>query len=335
MLISLKRLRHVNAQKCFSIERFIQNTLKLNLSDQKILIALSGGADSTALLLILIALKNRLGISEIGAAHLNHLIRDEAKRDESFCKELCQKLGIDFVSQTTDVPKLSQDRSIGLEEAAREARYDFLLKEKEDKGYHWLAFGHQLEDLAEDQFMRILRGSGWPALGGMDAINLQNNTMRPLLLTSKKDLQNILKDFSIKHVEDHTNLEPFCLRNRIRLKVTPFFIEENPNYLERAANLWEMAQMDKISLEKIMPKIIKQEPGKIILREEKLQLTKSLRFRLYKASLDLLGSGQAVYENILKLDQLWKEKRTGSSIQFPGNKVAYIERSQIIFQKNK
>lgn len=354
--LTLQTIPPATAHFCLKVENFVADDLKVSLHDKALLVALSGGIDSTALLIILHLLRQRLN-STLSAAHLNHGIRPEAEQDQAFCQKLCSALSIPFHTRTIDVPALCRNGA-GLEETARTTRYDYLFSLKSTVHYDYLVTGHQLNDLAEDCLMRLIRGAGWPALGGMTAFDERKTILRPLLLQPKADLTHLLSSLGIPHVEDASNTDMFSLRNRVRLKIIPLLMAENPSFLERIATLWKQAQMDKDSLTEILAPILQEatagtgaprpypcqkhapsapspcgSPPLTLYKDHLLSLPKSFRVRAYKAALDMLGEGQVPSDTLLKLDQAWVQKKSRAVFQFGHGKTANIHKQSIIFYK--
>ncbi len=207
-----------------AVSAYICDKRLLDTGD-KVLCALSGGADSVALLLLLKELEGRLGI-KVFAAHLNHGIRgNEADRDEHFCAELCDKIGVPFISERVDVPVAAKERKMGLEAAAREVRYEFLSSACIRFGCNKIATAHHADDNIETVLLHMLRGCGLNGLKGISPI--RGNIIRPLLAVRKQELEAFLADKGVSFVHDSTNDELDCTRNYIRHKILPHIYEIN------------------------------------------------------------------------------------------------------------
>ena len=192
------------------------------LMDRGILVGLSGGADSVFLLRFLREYKRREEKSfHILALHVNHGIRgDEAKRDEDFSKQLADELGVEFMSRHVDVPTISKESGLGIEETARNARYSIfsdILSGRNDLGC--ISVAHNATDNTETVLFNILRGSGISGMCGIKPI--RDNIIRPLINVSKDDITSAISDFGIPYVVDSTNLSDEYSRNYIRHKVIP------------------------------------------------------------------------------------------------------------------
>ncbi len=184
--------------------------------------ALSGGTDSVALLALLRALAPELGI-ELRAAHFHHGLRGaEADRDEAFCRDLCRDWGIPYVSRRGDAAAHAAGTKQSLEEAARALRYAFL----EEVSPGLIATAHNLDDNAETMLLHLLRGTGPRGLGGIPPV--RGRIVRPVLCLTRAELAAYLSARGIPHVEDSTNADDDCLRNRLRHRVLPLLRSENP-----------------------------------------------------------------------------------------------------------
>ncbi len=191
----------------------------LILNGDRVLVAFSGGADSVALIMLLWAIREKLGI-EVLAAHLNHGIRGaEADRDEEFCSELCQKNGIILIRGHVDVPNECKRTGEGLEECARRLRYAFLEETAEKLSCNKIATAHHADDNIETVLLHMIRGCGLNGLSGIPP--KRGNIIRPLLSFRKKELTDALKDIEQGFVYDSTNSEDDASRNLLRHTVLP------------------------------------------------------------------------------------------------------------------
>lgn len=195
---------------------------------ERIVCAVSGGADSMALLWGVYLLKEKLEL-DVSAAHFNHQLRGaESHRDESFVRDFCAGYHIPFVSGSGQVVAGKK----GLEAAAREARYAFL------KGLSGkIATAHTADDNAETILMHLVRGTGLKGLGGIAPVN--GNLIRPMLNITRSEVLAFLEEYSIPYVEDSSNSGDDFLRNRLRHHVMPLLKAENPSL---AQNLSATAQ---------------------------------------------------------------------------------------------
>ncbi len=184
-----------------------------------VLVGLSGGADSVALLHFLVELRRREEYFPIVAVHINHMIRgDEANRDECFSEALASELGVEFLSCRVDVPKMAKERSLGIEEAARNARYSEFRKIISSRNdIDTIAVAHNSSDNLETVLFNIMRGSGSNGASGIEPV--RDNIIRPLIDIDKASILEMLNICGIQYVTDSTNLDTDYTRNFLRHKV--------------------------------------------------------------------------------------------------------------------
>ncbi len=188
-------------------------------SGDKILVGLSGGADSCALLHVLCKLSTTLGFTLV-AAHLNHGIRgDEALRDQNHSKAFSEKLGIPFVTEQVSVPQYAEQNKMSEEMAARKLRYDFFKEVCDKHSCNKIAVAHNQNDSVETILLNLIRGSGSKAMDGIKPIN--GNVIRPLIETTREEIEQYLKKCKIDFVVDSTNLEDNYARNIVRNQIIP------------------------------------------------------------------------------------------------------------------
>lgn len=215
-------------------------------------VALSGGADSMALLNVLLELKDELGIT-VEAAHFNHLIRGlEADRDEEFVKEQCKRLGVKLYSGQGDVPKKSQTEGISLETAAREMRYDYLSRINKD----FVATAHTASDNLETVLFNLSRGA---AIDGLCGIPPKRDIfIRPLILASRQHIEDYCKENNIPFVTDSTNLSDDYTRNKIRHNIIPVLKELNPSVERSVTRMTVNLRADSAYLNKLATDFLKE-----------------------------------------------------------------------------
>ena len=185
----------------------------------KVLCAVSGGADSICLLRVMLALKEEYNIS-LYVANVNHLIRgEEAEHDSNFVKTICEAEGVECFYREYDVPAISRQQKIGEEECGRKLRYEFFDEISEKLGGVKIATAHNLGDNAETVLFRLIRGSSSNGLGGIK--NRRGNIIRPLLDVSRDEIEKYLEENNFSWCEDSTNKLAIYSRNRLRLCVIP------------------------------------------------------------------------------------------------------------------
>ena len=207
------------------VERYIEK-YKLLKSSELYLVALSGGADSVALLLLL---KN--AHFNVHAAHCNfHLRGEESDRDEAFCVELCKGLGVELHRAHFDTREYAELHKVSIEMAARELRYKWFEQLREDIGAAGICVAHHRDDSVETVLLNLVRGTGLRGLTGIQPRN--GNILRPLLCVSRAEIEAFLAEKGQKYVTDSTNLKADVQRNIVRLEVLPLLRKLNPAVAE-------------------------------------------------------------------------------------------------------
>lgn len=209
----------------------------------RVLCALSGGADSMCLLHSLCRLRDKLCI-EVMAAHYNHTLRGaESDRDETFVREQCAQLQVVLIVGRGEVAAAAKQTGRGLEETAREMRYSFLQQTAQEVGAQVVATAHNANDNAETVLMHLIRGTGLRGLTGIAPV--RGNIIRPLLTTTRVEIEAYLAAQGISFVEDSTNADEAYTRNRIRHSVLPLLEDICPGTLERLNQTAETLRKDE------------------------------------------------------------------------------------------
>lgn len=218
-----------------SFQKLIEEE-KLVEENDKILVALSGGPDSVALLRLLLEIKDKYKI-ELGLCHINHMLRGEnSDGDEEFCKRLSQYYKIPFYSLRANIEAYGKEKKIGLEEAGREIRYEFFNRISTQNSYNKIALAHNLDDNVETFLFRLIRGTGINGLKGIPV--KRDKIIRPLLNTKKSDILDYLSNINQEYRIDESNNEKVYSRNKIRLDLIPYIEKEfNPNFKESITSL--------------------------------------------------------------------------------------------------
>lgn len=214
-----------------SVEKTIKEYNMLENGDT-IIVALSGGADSVSLLYYLNSIKEKYSIS-LKAAHLNHNIRgSEAIRDESFVKELCKKLNVELFLKSVNIPEIAAENKISEELAGREERYKFFSELSERFGAK-TATAHNADDNLETVVFNLIRGAGVSGMSGIKPV--RGNIIRPLIETSREEIERYVAENSLSYVLDSTNLKDDYTRNKIRHKIVPVMKEINRSVVENVS----------------------------------------------------------------------------------------------------
>lgn len=208
----------------------------------KVVCAVSGGADSMALLCVLYELKEKLGIT-LYAANVNHSIRgDEGDMDSLFVKDFCQRLGVGLFYKKIDVPRLAKESHLSEEECGRKERYAFFDEISHELDGCLIATGHHKNDNAETVLFNLFRGSGARGLGGIPY--KRGNIIRPLLSVTREDTENYLKEKNIAWCEDYTNKMCEYSRNMIRNIIIKEAEKKFSNVCEKITEASEAVKCD-------------------------------------------------------------------------------------------
>lgn len=226
----------------------VLNTIKkysLIQNGDRIVLGVSGGPDSISMLDILNYIrndKNQHMKFDIIVAHVNHLIREEAKDDEKFVEMFCKKIGVEFYSKSIDVQKIANNSKIGTEEAGRNARYNFFDEILQRTGSNKIAIAHNKNDKVETIIMNVLRGSGIAGLKGIEPIK-NNKYIRPLIECERFEIEQYCNYNNIEARIDKSNFQNIYTRNKIRNVVIPYIKEEfNPNIIQTIDRLSELVK---------------------------------------------------------------------------------------------
>ncbi len=313
---------------CLRVRRFLTELGFEGDDARSLTVAFSGGADSSALAVVLRCLGFKLVL-----AHLDHGLRPESATEAEHARRFGAALGVPCLCRRVDVAALAREQKIGLEEAGRTARYAFLEQVRRECGAALIALGHQADDLCEDVLLRLLRGAGWPALGGMKALVPERRLVRPLLEIRHEELTAFLQETGIPWIEDPSNADNCCRRNRLRNRVLPLLREENPALTRTLKDLHRLAQDDDRYWEAELSGIlcrVEQRPalaagGGIVLflpHEALRGRPRAVRLRVYRALVaraDIREKPAAVRARTLfRLDEAWLGRRNNTRFQLPG-----------------
>lgn len=282
------------------LRAFLKEQALLSPGD-RVIAAVSGGADSVAMLFALYLLRDELGIS-LEAAHFNHHLRGaESDRDEAFVTDFCGRY---------DIPlHLGSGRIVpgkkGLEAAARDARYAFLRRLPGK-----VATAHTADDNAETVLMRLIRGTGLKGLGAIAPVS--GNVIRPMLTVTRDDVEAFLEEYALPHVEDSSNGTDDFLRNRIRHGILPLMRAENPRIGENLSAMALLLRQDEACLQAMIPE--EQVPDVSRLKA----MEPALRRRALERFLKAQGVREPEQIHILQAEQLLYHWSPSAAMQFPG-----------------
>jgi tRNA(Ile)-lysidine synthase len=229
-------------------EKFLETVREYEMLKpmEKVLVGVSGGADSIALLQLLNDYKRQFSVS-LHVVHINHKLRGaEADSDERYVAQLAKLFSLPITIERVDVRDFAEKNKMGIEEAGRQIRYDYYEKLARDTGAQKIALGHNADDNIETFIMRLLRGAGTAGLIGVPPV--RGKIIRPLILIWRQDIERYCALKKLVPRVDHTNYETIYLRNRIRLKLIPQLKVFNNNIKEILTNTILLVTNDHLYL---------------------------------------------------------------------------------------
>ncbi len=316
------------------IEGFKSPAEILGRMPRALLLAYSGGADSS-LLLRLLSAWCREHDTELFAAHVNHGIRgDEALRDRNFCIESAKKLGVKCFVLDADVPALAGERKKGLEETAREVRYDFFRKIMEKEDIEALVTAHNADDNLETMLFRFARGSSGRGLCGIpEKRELENGriALRPILSVKKEEILDICRKLDIKYVCDSTNADIAYSRNRIRQNVIPQLSQINPSLQLSAARLSALLTEDCDFIDAEAKRLT--EHADFDKLENLRALHPALLRRVLAEIFSRHSSAMLEYTHLEALSKLIGRGKTHAAVSLPGEITATVDFDRLRFAR--
>jgi len=301
----------------------------------RVLVALSGGPDSVALLHILRTLEQRGELVVAAAAHFNHQLRGaEADADEVFCRDLAAATGVPFIAGRADVAARAREHGRSLEDAARQSRYEFLEEAAESIGAAAIAVGHSLDDQAETFLLRLIRGAGPAGLAGIRP--RAGRVIRPLLDISRVELRHYAAEHGLGFREDSSNADVHIPRNRVRVELVPFLARFSPAISSTLAREAALAREDDEFLDRLAIEsagsIVLQESGDVTVDVAGLTaLPPALASRVTRKALAAAAPGRFIgFQHIDDLLELARGGAEGAALALPG--VTAVRRgSRIVF----
>lgn len=318
------------------VVRFMQQHNLVSL-DSPLLLAVSGGSDSTCLLHVFSGLRHELDI-ELHIAHLDHQLRGaESKADAEYVTKLAFTLGVPATIESRDVKAYQKEKRISLEEAAREVRYSFLADVADGIGADCIVTGHTLDDQVETILMHIIRGTGIRGLVGLKPCSRWQlygrniKVVRPMLEVSRQETAQYCREKMLAPRLDKSNLSLSPLRNRIRQQLLPLLEGYNPGVAEallRIANIAddEIALLDA-EVARLWPEVVTQKKGMIILKKDSFsQLLQALKRHLLRAAIEkILGSLKDIETRHIEEIMAMLGKPAGRHIDLPSGLNFSIE----------
>lgn len=294
----------------------------------KVIVAVSGGPDSMALLSALCQLRSSYDLTLI-VAHVNHQLRgEEAYRDAAFVEQQAVRLGLSFHETRVDVKAFQHTSGLSPQHAARQLRYGFFLSLQQALGATYIALGHTADDQAETLLVRLLRGGGPAALAGIPAVRLP--FIRPLIATYRRTILDYLQAESIPWVYDSSNAHRAYLRNRVRLDLLPILQQYNPQVSRRLNALADMLRADNDALERQTDVLAEQAVQWGAAKRMMLQLRPyrvapvAIQRRLLRRLIDMFLTTPAManFQHIEGLRQFIVEGAVGKRCSLPGGLLA-------------
>ncbi len=308
--------------------------------DAPILLGLSGGADSSALLHLLCDYAKRSG-ARIYAAHVNHGIRtedycNEADRDEDFCRMLCGDLGVELFIKRLDIPQMALNSGKSIECEAREARYEFFSNIMRENGIRILATAHNADDNLETQIYNIARGCGIDGLVGIPESRPLESVdggivIRPILTAEKREILEYCRDNSVPYVTDSTNNEDEYTRNAIRHKVIPILEELFPHVKRTAQRLSDTAGEDADFILSEANSVV-SECGDKITADRLSALHPSVAKRVVMLMFKQISDATLEHVHIKSVLSLLDNTKNGASVSLPGKICACIIDGALCFK---
>lgn len=305
----------------------IENNSMFSKGD-RVVVAVSGGPDSICLLHLLNSIKDRFNI-EICAAHVNHCLRGaEADADEEFVSEFCKQLNIEFYVKRVDINKLAKEEKLSSEMAGRKARYDFFEEVRRSFSGNKIAIAHNANDRAETILMRIIRGTGLDGMVGIKPIR-DEIFVRPLINVSRNDIEKYCLDNKISPRIDKTNLERLYTRNKIRLDLIPYIVNNfNEDVVASLNRLGDIVSIDNDYIQKNANKkydiYCYKDKNNIIIKKRAFCEHEAIVSRvLRKAINELTGNVYNIEKQHISEIIHIQNIGTGKKVYLPNNIVAY------------
>lgn len=319
-----------------TIQKVYDTIIKYSMikSGDKVIVGLSGGADSVFLTLALLEIRNVLDF-EIYAAHLNHGIRgDEAKRDEKFAENFCKINNIPLFIEYRDIPAISKRDKISEETAGRDERYKFFRELLDIHALDKIAVAHNANDNVETVILNMIRGSALKGLGGIKAVN--DNIIRPMLNIKRCEIEAYLALRGQEYCTDSTNLSDIYTRNKIRNNIIKSMAEINPSIIDTVNSNIESLNEDEEFISSYAKKLgcISQSENDIIINRNIFDMEDiSVKKRILQIAFKKIKGDCSNISNI-HLSILSKHTQSGKTYDMPnGIKVIYSS-DKIIFSND-
>ena len=327
---------------------FVQHVRRFILEHQMIqpeelvLVGVSGGVDSLALLHCLHILRHEFNCS-LHVAHLDHAVRADSAADAEFVRKHADHLNLPISVERIDVLQLMKHNRLSAETAARNARYNFFESVSEQVGATKIALGHHRGDQAETVLMRLLRGAGSIGLKGMLPVR-DGKFIRPLLNFSRSEIDAFVTNLGLQPRTDSTNRESNCLRNRIRLELIPLLEQlYNPNLQNTLNQTAELLRVESDYLEEVAREAFEACRERsvtanvvVLNRHTFLRNHHALRHRILRCAIGKISGGmRSLYFNhFVEMLKLIAGETPNASLNLPGNLRLQRAYNRLIFHKS-
>lgn len=295
----------------------------------RVVVALSGGPDSVALVHILRELERDGELSVAGAAHLNHQLRGaDADADEQFCRDLSAALGLALEVERIDVRALALEQGRSVEDAARVARYAFLERAADRLGAGVIAVGHSRDDQAETFLLRLIRGSGPRGLAGI--LPRAGRVVRPLLDVTREELREYVAARGIRYRDDATNADVGIPRNRVRHELIPYLQREfSPGIVDVLAREAAIARADEDRLQAeavdlAASVVLGSRDGARVEVKALMSLPSALAARVARIALSRLAAERFLgFDHIDAFLEFARNGASGAALNLPGQQAVH------------
>ena len=308
-------------------------------SQARLLVAVSGGADSVALLHALTSLRRTSRLT-LHVAHLDHSLRAQSRDDAAFVRQLAERWRIPVTIERRDVEAICARESWSPEDGARRVRYRFLLETARRYSADYIALAHTADDQAETVLMRLVRGTGLTGLGAIPIRRRLEHAwiVRPLLEAWRRDILVYLEQKELAYREDATNADPRFVRNRIRHQLLPLLERDyNPNIKSALTQLAEQSRSDSAYLQEAADRHWKRTVKAtnaevaisipVFLRQPKALQRQLVRQAIQRVRGDLL---QMEFRHWLEAERLFTARPAGTLLHLPGGVQLRREKERIV-----
>ena len=334
----IKTNKRLPAKLLNSVNETVVHYGMLKNSD-RVLVCVSGGADSVTLLNVLMALRSKLGI-KIVVANLDHGIRGKDSAGESlFVKKLAEELNLEFVQEKLRPFKLTSGKR-SLEENLREKRYSFFAGAAKKAGCSVIATGHNMDDQAETVLMRVIKGSSIDGLAGIPPVRMEGHLkiIRPLIRTSRREIMAFISGQRKEHVNDSSNDDINFLRNRIRKEILPFLEKINPAIRPALVNISDSAREEILfSLaarkDKVRSLVAASAHKPEISLKKYVAQDRAVRKEIFKELFRSSGGNikKMAHRHWMLMDNFARTQSKGRSLDLPGNVSVVKSKGKLTF----